>query len=53
MQTFFQQRHKKVKGDGTTDLEAHRVGACAVEGLDAQMLLEPLEGQFDLPAVAR
>ena len=50
MQTFFQQSHEQVNSDGAPDLEAHRVGAGAVKGFDPQMLLEPFEEQFDLPA---
>ena len=39
-----------VGGDGTPDLSLDRVLAGAEEALDAQMLLDPLEEQFDLPA---
>ena len=50
MQTFFQNGDKQIDGDGTPDLGAHGVGAGAIKGFDAQMLLEPFEEQFDLPA---
>jgi hypothetical protein len=30
-------------------LGLHRVGRSAVEGFDHQMMLEPLEEEFDLP----
>ena len=52
MQTFFQNGDEQVNGDGTPNLGAHRVGRRAVKGLDAQMLLDPFEEQFDLPASA-
>src|SRR5208282_584259 len=50
MQTFFQNGDEQVNGDGAPDLGAQGVGAGAVKGFDAQMLLEPFEEQFDLPA---
>ena len=50
MQTFFQNGNEQINGDGRPDLRAHRVGRRAVKGFDAQMLFEPLEEQFDLPA---
>ena len=52
MQTFFQNGDEQVNGDGNPDLGAHRVGRRAVKGLDAQMLLDPFEEEFDLPASA-
>jgi hypothetical protein len=50
MQTFFQNGDEQVNGDGAPDLGAHGVRAGAIKGFDAQMLLEPFEEQFDLPA---
>ena len=50
MQTFFQNGDEQINGDGGPDLGAHRVGRGAVKGFDAQMLLDPFEEQFDLPA---
>ena len=50
MQTFFQNGDEQINGDGTPDLGAHRVGRRAVKGFDAQMLLDPFEEEFDLPA---
>ena len=50
MQTFFQNGDEQINGDGAPDLGAHRVGAGAIKGFDAQMLLDPFEEQFDLPA---
>jgi hypothetical protein len=52
MQTFFQNGDEQINGDGAPDLGAHRVGAGAIKGFDAQVLLEPFEEQFDLPASA-
>ena len=39
-----------VGGDGTPDLSLDRVLAGSQESLDAKVLLDPLEEQFDLPA---
>ena len=50
MQPFFQNGHEQLNGDGGPDLGAHRVGAGAIKGFDAQMLFDPFEEQFDLPA---
>jgi hypothetical protein len=52
MQTVFQNRDEQVNGDGAPDLSAHRVGRGAVKGFDAQMLFDPFEEEFDLPAAA-
>lgn len=49
MQTFFQNSDEQINGDGAPDLGAHGVGAGAVKGFDAEMLLDPFEKQFDLP----
>ncbi len=50
MQTFFQNGDEQINGDGGPDLGAHGVGAGAIKGFDTQMLLDPFEEQFDLPA---
>jgi hypothetical protein len=50
MQTLFQDGDEQINGDGAPDLGAHRVGAGAIKGFDAQMLLDPFEELFDLPA---
>ena len=39
-----------VDGDGHPHLDAYGVLGCPVESLDSQMLLDPLEEKFDLPA---
>ena len=39
-------------GDGDPDLDPHRVLGSALKGFDAQMLFNPFEEQFDLPAAA-
>ena len=50
MQTFFQNGDEQINGDGGPDLGAHGVWAGSVKSFDAQMLLDPFEEQFDLPA---
>ena len=52
MQPFFQNGDEQINGDGGPDLSAHRVGRRAVKGFDAQMLFDPFEEEFDLPAAA-
>lgn len=52
MQAFFQDGDEQINGDGGPDLSAHRVRRSAVKGFDAQMLLEPFEEEFDLPAAS-
>ena len=48
--TLFQEGDEQINGDGTPDRGAHGVGAGAVKGFAAQLLLDPFEEQFDLPA---
>src|SRR5205823_2427053 len=43
-------RHQHVGADGDPDLRPHGVLRDAIEALDAQMLLDPLEEQLDLPS---
>ena len=50
MQTFFQNGDEQVNRDRAPDLGAHRVGTGAIKGFEAQMLFDPFEEQFDLPA---
>ena len=50
MQTLFQNGDEQIDRDSAPDLRAHRVRTRAVEGFDAQVLLDPFEEQFDLPA---
>ena len=50
MQLLVDDGDQHVGGDCTPDLRLHRVLAGAQETLDAQVLLDPLEEQFDLPA---
>ena len=52
MQTLLRDGDQHVGGYGDPDLRLHRVLAGAEEHLDAQMLLDPLEEQLDLPALA-
>jgi hypothetical protein len=41
--------HQHVNRHRDPDLSLHRILAGPVEGLDAQVLLDPFEEQFDLP----
>ena len=50
MKFLFNNGNQHVRGDGAPDLRLHRILAVADETLDAQMLLDPFEVQFDLPA---
>ena len=52
MQAFLQNGDEQINSDGGPDLGAHGVWAGAVKGFDAQMLLDPFEEEFDLPATA-
>jgi hypothetical protein len=47
-QPFADDRHQHIDGDGDSDLSLHRVVAGAVEGFDAQVLLDPFEQQGDI-----
>ncbi len=42
--------YEYIVGDGDPDLRLHGVLAGAIEGLDAEVLLGPLEEQLHLPA---
>ena len=50
MKPLFDNGDQHVSGDGAPDLRFDRVLAVADEAFDTQMLLDPLEEQFDLPA---
>ena len=50
MEAFLDNSDKDIHGDGNPDLSLHRIFGSTVEGLDSQMLLDPLEEEFDLPA---
>ena len=52
LQSFAQEGDQHVRADGDPDLGFHGVVRGAIEGLDAQMLLHPLEEQLDLPSAA-
>jgi hypothetical protein len=45
--------HQQHRNEGRPNLDPHRIGARAHEGLDPELLLEALEKQFDLPAFCR
>lgn len=51
-EAFFDDGDKDINRDGDPDLRAHGVLGCSIEGLDAQVLLNPFEEQLDLPAAA-
>jgi hypothetical protein len=50
MKLLFQHGHQYVDADGDPNLGLHSVGRGAKEALDMQVLLDPFEEQFDLPA---
>ena len=50
MKLFFDNSDQYISGDSAPDLCFDSVSAIANETLDAQMLLDPLEEQFDLPS---
>ena len=41
--TFSEDGHQDEDGDGGPDLDEHGIGCGSVEGLDTQVLLDPLE----------
>ena len=43
--------HHEVNADGDPDLRAHGVLCGSEEGFDPQILFDPLEEEFDLPAL--
>ena len=51
MQALLDDGNQHVCAYGDPDLRLHGVLACAQECLDAQVLLDPLEEQLDLPAL--
>ena len=51
MKLLFNDGNQHVGADGRPDLSLHGVLACAEKVLDAQVLFDPLEEEFDLPAV--
>ena len=50
MKLLFNDGDQHIGSDGAPDLRLHGVLAVADETLDAQVLLDPLEEQLDLPA---
>ena len=51
MQLLFDDRDQHIGTHCASDLGLHGVLACAEKVLDAQVLLDPFEEEFDLPAV--
>jgi len=50
LQFLFHDRHKHVHADRDPDLGLHRIVGRTVERFDLQMLFDPFEEQFHLPA---
>ena len=50
MNFFFDDSRKHIGSDGAPELNAHGVVARAQKMLNIQVLLDPFEEQFDLPA---
>ena len=50
MEAFSDDGNKDVSGNSDPDLGFYRVDGSSVEGLDAEMLFDPPEEQFDLPS---
>ena len=50
-QFLLHDRYQHVDAQGNPDLRLDCVDRCAVEGLDSQVLFDPLEEQFDLPSL--
>ena len=50
MESLLQDRDHQVDTDGNPDLRLHCVGRSTVECFDPEVLFDPLEEQFDLPA---
>ena len=45
-------RQQQISDQGGPDLDQHRILGGAVKGLNFQVLLDPLEKEFDMPAAA-
>ncbi len=50
-QFLLQDRHQQVCRHCCPDLGFHRIRACSIVTLDPEIPLDPLEKQFDLPAI--
>ena len=50
MEAFSDDGNKDIGGNGDPYLGFYRIDGRSVEGLDAEMLLDPFEEQFDLPS---
>ena len=50
VELLFDDRHEQVDADGNPDLRLHGILACSVESLDAQVLLDPLEEDLNVPS---
>jgi len=50
MKLLFDDRYQHINRYGDPDLSLHCVLGCTIKGLDPQMLFDPFEEQFHLPA---
>lgn len=50
MEAFSDDGNKDVSGNSNPELGSYRVIGSPVEGLNAEMLFDPFEEQFDLPS---
>lgn len=51
LKAFFDDRNQHISADRNPDLRLHRILTLAQKRLDSEMLLDPLEEQFHLPAL--
>lgn len=50
LQFFLDDGHKHINADGDPDLGLHGIVGSSVESFDSQVLFDPLEKEFDVPA---
>ena len=51
IESFFQDGNQQINADSDPDLGFDGVGRCAVKGFYSQMLFDPAEEEFHLPAL--
>ena len=49
LQLFLDDGYEDINGDRDPDLGLHRILGSPIKSLDAEMLLDPFEEQFDFP----
>ena len=52
LESFFGDDDEDIHGDGDPDLGLHGIGRSTEEALDAKVLLDPFEEEFDLPTLS-